>query len=353
MAERSTASRPPSADAGGATLASDESRLVGLRRKLPLGLALGAAVALGLGIAGDAPRVAAALASFRWELLPVILALTLVNYLVRFVKWQLYLRLIGAPPIPSGDSFLLFFSGLAMTITPGKVGEWLKSYLLRERYGVPISVSAPIILAERLTDGVAMLLLALGGLLAYGYGRELLALIGLGALALVLVTQVPAAQGLALAVAGRLPVVRARVGHLRAFLESSRRLLALGPLLLAIGMGVVSWGAECVAFYLVLVGLGVGGGAGLLLPAAFVLASATSGGSASMLPGGLAVAEGGITGMLLLLGITPDRAIAAAATLLIRAGTLWFGVVVGVIALTLLARRAPELGGSPREAASC
>jgi glycosyltransferase 2 family protein len=349
MAERGAGPRAAVSSAP----ADESSRLAALRRKLPLGLALGAAVALALGIAGDAPKVAAALAGFRWELLPIILVLTLVNYLVRFVKWQIYLRLIGAPPIPSWESFLLFFSGLAMTITPGKVGEWLKSYLLRERYGVPISVSAPIILAERLTDGVAMLLLALGGLFAYGYGRELLAAIGLGALALVLATQVPAAQELALAIAAGLPVVRGKVGHLRAFLESTRRLFALGPLVLAIGMGVVSWGAECVAFYLVLVGLGVAGGAELLLQASFVLASATIVGSASMLPGGLAVAEGGITGMLLLLDITPDRAIAAAATLLIRAGTLWFGVAVGVIALTLLARRAPELTTPPHEAAGC
>ena len=114
-----------------------------------------------------------------------------------------------------------------------------------------------------------------------------------------LATQVPAVQGLALAWPARLPFLGARVAHLRAFLESSRRLFALGPLVLAIGMGVVSWGAECVAFYLVLVGLGVTAGGELLLQAAFVLASATIVGSASMLPGGLAVAEGGITGMLL------------------------------------------------------
>jgi uncharacterized protein (TIRG00374 family) len=348
VAERQPSEAPASPPTGG-----DDSRLAALRRKLPLGLALGAAVALVLGIAADAPKVAAALASFNWGLLPLILVLTLVNYLVRFVKWQLYLRLIGAPPIPLWESFLLFFSGLAMTITPGKVGEWLKSYLLRERYGVPISVSAPIILAERLTDGVAMIVLALGGLLAYGYGRELMALVALVALALVVATQVPAAQELALGVAGRLPFLRERVEHLRAFLESTRRLFALGPLLLAIGMGIVSWGSECVAFYLVLVGLGVTGGGELLLQAAFVLATATIIGSASMVPGGLAVAEGGITGMLQLLGITHDLAIAAAATLLIRAGTLWFGVGVGVIALALLARRAPELTTSGHEAARC
>jgi uncharacterized membrane protein YbhN (UPF0104 family) len=317
----------------------DVGRLEQLRRRLPLWLGIGVAVALAVGIAGDGPKVVDALGRFRWSLLPAILVLTLVNYLVRFVKWTIYLRLIGAPPIPTGESFLLFFSGLSMTITPGKVGEWLKSYLLRERHGVPIAVSAPIILAERLTDGVAMLFLALGGLLAYGYGRELLLLIGLAAAALVVATQIRPLQEWGLGLIARVPALQPRVEHLRAFLESTRRLFALGPLVLAIGMGIVSWGAECVAFYLVLVGLGVPGGLELLLQAAFVLASTTIVGSASMVPGGLAVAEGGIVGMLQLLGITSDLSTAAAATLLIRFGTLWFGVAVGVLALVLLGRR--------------
>lgn len=321
----------------------DVGRLTALRRWLPLWLALGAAVALAVGIAGDLPRVLQSLAAFDWALLPVILGLTLVNYLVRFFKWQLYLRLIGARGIAGGESFLLFFSGLAMTITPGKVGEWLKSYLLRERHGVPIAASAPIILAERLSDGVAMLFLALGGLLAYGYGRELLLLIALGAAALVVATQVRVAQQLGLRVAARLPVNGPRVEQLRLFLESTRKLFALGPLTVAVGMGIVSWGAECVAFYLVLIGLGVGASPELLLQAAFVLATATIVGSVSMLPGGLAVAEGSIAGMLLLLNITESTAIAAAATLLIRICTLWFGTAVGVVALALLGRRAPEL----------
>lgn len=317
----------------------EAGRLRQLRRQLPLWLGVGVAVALAVGVLGDASQVADALARFRWSLLPAILALTLVNYLVRFVKWTIYLRLIGAPPIETGESALLFFSGLSMTITPGKVGEWLKSYLLRERHGVPISVSAPIVLAERLTDGVAMLFLALGGLLAYGYGRELLVLIGLAAGGLVVATQIRPLQDWALRAIARVPALRPRVAHLRAFLESTRRLFGLGPLALAIAMGIVSWGAECVAFYLVLVGLGVPGGLELLLQAAFVLASTTIVGSASMVPGGLAVAEGGIVGMLQVLGITSDLSTAAAATLLIRFGTLWFGVAVGVLALVMLGRR--------------
>jgi uncharacterized protein (TIRG00374 family) len=322
-----------------AEVAVEGSRLDQLRRRLPLWLALGAAVALAVGVLGDGPKVGAALAGYRWQLLPLVLGLTLLNYGIRFVKWQIYLRLIGAPAVPRGESALIFFSGLSMTMTPGKVGEWLKSYLLLQRWGVPLGTSAPIILAERLTDGVAMLLLALGGLLAYGVGRELVVLIALAALVFVILTQLPAVRDGLLSLAERLPFARERVHHLRDFLESARRLFSPPALLMAIAMGLVSWGGECVAFYFVLVGLGVPPGQELLLQAAFILATSSLVGSVSMLPGGLAVAEGSIAGMLLFLGVTGEAAVAAAATLLIRFCTLWFGVGVGVVALILLGRR--------------
>lgn len=318
--------------------AADATWLASLSRRMPLGLALGVLVLLVLTLAADAPSVAAAVGRFEWQLLPAILGLTLLNYLVRFVKWGYYLRLIGAPTIARGPSMLIFFAGLAMTITPGKVGEWLKSYLLRQRYGIPFSVSAPIVVAERLTDGLAMLLLALGGLLAYGLGRELLLLVALAALALVAFTQMRAMPLALLEMGERLPLLRGRVEPLRAFYESSYRLFRLGPLLLAIAMGLISWGSECVAFYLVLVGLGIPASPELLLQSAFVLAVATLAGSASMLPGGLAVAEGSLAGLLLLLAVTSEPALAAAATLLIRFGTLWFGVAVGALALFILGR---------------
>lgn len=323
---------PPPEDEGA-------GRIARLQRALPLWLAVGAAVALAVGVLGDAGRVAAALAAFRWELAPAILGLTLLNYLLRLAKWHAYLRLIGAGHVPLGESVLIFFAGLSMTITPGKVGEWVKSYLLSRRHGVPFSASAPIILAERLTDGVAMLLLALGGLSLYGYGLELSLIVFVGAGAVVLFTQVPAFPLALIGAAERVPLLAARAHHAHSFFESARRLLRLPALTAAIAVGVVSWGGECLAFYFVLLGLGVADSPPLLVQAAFVLAVSTLAGSVSMLPGGLAVAEGSLAGMLLLLGVTGDTAIAAAATLIIRIATLWFGTAVGVGALALIARR--------------
>ncbi len=311
-----------------------------LRRTVPLWLGLGVAVMIGFGVAGDLPRVIESMQRFDARFVPAILGLTLLNYLLRFVKWGYYLRLIGAPFIPPFESAAIFFSGLAMTITPAKLGEWLKSYLLLRRHGVPLGVSAPVILAERLTDGLAMLLLALGGLYVYGLGRELAIVVAAGSAALVIGVRARGPVEYLLDRIGGLPLLGRVAHHAHDFYRSSRRLLELGPLLVAVGLGFVSWAGECAAFFFVLVGLGIAPTADLLLTATFILAVATLVGSLSMVPGGLAVADGSIAGLLLILAVTGDAALAVAATLLIRLATLWFGVAVGLIAISVLVRSA-------------
>ena len=89
--------------------------------------------------------------------------LALINYLLRFLRWALYLKILQINA-PFHVSLLVFLGGLAMTITPGKVGELVKCYLLRDRAGVPVSTSIPIVLMERVTDLVSVVLMGLAGL---------------------------------------------------------------------------------------------------------------------------------------------------------------------------------------------
>ncbi|HEX5417758.1 MAG TPA: lysylphosphatidylglycerol synthase transmembrane domain-containing protein, partial [Chloroflexota bacterium] len=270
----------------------------------------------------------------------------------RFVKWHYYLHVIGVRDVPVRTSAVIFVAGLSMVITPGKVGELLKSYLLRVQRGTPIPRSAPIIVAERLTDGVAMVLLASGGLILYRVGWQMLVPVILLLLGVVAVSQHRGATGQMIAIAKRLPIVSKRIRAMEAAITSARELFRLPNLIFAVGIGVISWGGESVALYLVLTSLGLPPSPVLALQAAFILATATLVGAASMLPGGLAAAEGSLAGLMLLLGVTHDPSVAAAATLLIRFATLWLGVAVGLIGLTIAARQVPDvelagLGGIP------
>jgi len=56
-------------------------------------------------------------------------------------------------------------------ISPGKAGELLKPYVVRARTGVPMATTIPALVTERLTDGIAMLLLASVGITTFAADR--------------------------------------------------------------------------------------------------------------------------------------------------------------------------------------
>lgn len=313
-------------------------RLAKLRERFLLSLLLGLAVILGLSFYGDLTDLAARLRSFRWVYLPLILGLTLYNYGLRFLKWEYYLQQLEIRGVSWLDSLIIFFAGFTMVLTPGKVGEFLKSYLLKRAVDVPISHSAPIIIAERLSDGLAMLLLASVGLVNYRYGWPILLVTFMASMALVALVEV---RPLALRLLDwglRGPLIGRFAGEVRSFYESSYRLLTLRNLLVAVGLGFLSWAGECVAFYLVLRGLGLAPSGLLLFQAFFILASSIILGTLSFLPGGLGAVETSVTGLLILL-LRVGRDLAAMATLLIRLCTLWFGVATGLLGLAIFHHR--------------
>ena len=309
-----------------------------LRTRILLSLGLGILVVGGLLLYGDVSKVGDSLRDFRWEYLPLILVLTLFNYLLRFVKWSYYLRLTGIRGVPLSDSALIFLAGLGMSITPAKVGEWIKSYFLKVRHDVDPGKSAPIIIAERVSDGVAMLLLAGIGLLFVDQGWVLLAVLAAATLLAVAAFRNKAVANTIVLLAGRVPVLRRHAPFMVSFFNSSQILFSPGPLALAASIGFVSWFGEAVALYYVFLGLGAESGWELLIESVFILSISTMVGAVLLLPGGLGAAETSIAGLgQELVGLS--REAAATSALLIRLCTLWFGVTLGFIAIAILARR--------------
>lgn len=310
-----------------------------LERKLMISVALAAVVFAALVLYGDVRDLSESLSSFRWELLPLILFVALGNYLLRWVKWHYYLRRIGEGDVTRLDSFLIYMAGLGMVITPAKVGEWLKCYLLRDKYGTPVLRSTPILFAERLTDALGLLVLTLAGIVAFERGAwPLVAVVVLGSAVMVAVSRHQRVWRLMMHVAERVPVVGRLAPRIDEAAESNYELMAPTSVLLMTGLSVIAWGAQVVAFHLVLVGLGVEAGGDTLMKAAFILPISTLGAALLLLPGGLGAAEAGIASLTESL-LETSRGVASAATLLIRGATLWFAVILGLIAFFIVMRR--------------
>lgn len=310
-----------------------------LTNRLLIGTLLGVAVFVAISLYADVNALGGRLRSFSWILLLPVLMLTLTNYLLRFAKWHYLLGRTGARVAP-GHSLLVFLSGLSMGVTPGKIGELLKSYLLKQTHDIPMARTAPVVIAERITDLLALMLLCLVGVFSYttepGF-RVLLAFAGAAVLALTVVLASRRLMRGTAKVCARLPVLHRLAPKIEEFADSISALLSAGPLALTTGLSVAAWLCECVGFWLIIGGLP--GVSSPLQLAIFIYAATTVLGALSLLPGGLGVTEGGMTLLLIRTSEGVTRSAAAAITILIRLCTLWFGVMVGLVALAIFRRR--------------
>lgn len=304
--------------------------------KIILGVAAGVVIYVGFSIWSDARSVGRALADFRWSLALAALGLASLNYLVRFVRWHYYLKVLGLA-VPAGHSFLVFIGGFSLTVTPGKLGEVVKAFLLEESHGIAKARTAPIVIAERLTDLMGLLLLAGVGIFTFKTDPRFLVLgAGLISFGLVVVSVEPIAN-FCLRLSGRIPVVRRITHKLDEAYRTTAALLRPRPLGLGVLLSVVSWFFECAAFWAVVHGFA---DASVKLHAAtFIYASMTVAGALSFLPGGLGVTEFGMLELLGQLATGCGRSVATAATFVTRLCTLWFAVVLGVAALLVFARQ--------------
>ena len=295
------------------------------RGKLLLSVAFGAVVFIALTIWADFDKLVLAFMNFNWAWMPVILACTLLNYVFRYWKWDYYTSTLRMHPGYTAN-LIIFFSAFTMAVTPGKLGEVLKSYLLKQVNGTPVSRSAPIVIAERLTDFIGLVLLLIVG--AYVFDISRAAVIGFAVFFFAVTLLMAWRKGslAVIAVLGRLPVIRKFAQHGHDAYESIYILLRPKPLLIAVVLSVVAWSFECFGYWII---LHVFDAPPTVLKATFIYAFSTVVGAVSMLPGGLGTTEGSLTGLSMLAGATKD--VAVASTFIIRVATLWFAVLLGII----------------------
>lgn len=256
----------------------------------------------------------------------IALLLSMVNYSLRFLRWQGYLGALGAK-VPAAESFRIYLAGFALTTTPGKAGEALRGVFLK-RHGLSHTQSVVAFLSERLSDLTAIVLLVLAGFSAYPQGRGWVIFAGVMIFGFLAVLSregwLKAAHHGTCTGKG----LRRALHHGFHLLLESRRCHGLRLLLTATVLSIVAWSAEAFAFHLLVGWLDC---SVTLTQVFFIYAFSMLVGALSFLPGGLGGTEAVMMGLLIAAG-TP-HAEAVAVTVLIRLATLWFAVGLGIFAL--------------------
>ena len=277
----------------------------------------------------DGESILSAVFSLDWKLWIIILALSLGNYFLRFVRWAWYLK----PYVPKDLGVIrhcvMYLAGFAFTMTPGKAGEMLRCFYLN-RQGVPNSKTMGAFVVERILDLLTILLLALLVLSVFVTAQAHFLFIAATVLVVIAtaVVLVPIENYLDSPLIKSLPeVVRKAIAGVAHSLSSAREFLKPKGLLIGLMIGLIAWGLEGYGLFLLvddyrpdqttlMAAMGIYGFAMLM-------------GALSFLPGGVGGAEAAMALLLAKVGFSMPEALAI--TLICRLATLWFAILLGIL----------------------
>lgn len=268
-----------------------------------------------------------ALAKFNWVFIPVMIILVTIAYFIRFIKWNLFLKNVDVH-LPLKENLFVFFSGLSMTITPAKAGEIWKGWLIKDITGEKLSKTVPVVIVDRLTDLLGLIILSLSGIIYYKSGIYIiLILVIIFACFIVAIKSETISNRLISILEKRASKYSQDIKQMH---QSFKKSMEVKYLIGMSAISVLAWFMECLALFFVIYGFGESLG---IVLSTFIYSFASLAGAVSMIPGGLGVAEATLSGILVFFGLSSSVAIGIA--LIIRLGTLWYGAILGFIVYIL------------------
>ena len=281
-------------------------------------------------IASDINTISDKLSSFKIEFLPIIISLVTSGWFVMFTRWHLLL-INSKIFIPKKSSFIIYLSGIALSIIPGRIGELIKSQLLKTKYGVPRSKTVPIIILEQLYTLIGLVIISFFGIWFFELGAYVLGFFSAVLIfAFILISSRTMFNKL-ISVLEKRKFTSKFVEPLSSSYDTIKKSLR-GPIVFyASALTVVFWLLEAITVYFVLLSFGID-----YIEFLMVIPTYTTSlmlGFLSFIPMGLGVVEGSLASFFSLQGI--EVSLSLALVVVIRLFTRWYGVAVGFVALKL------------------
>jgi len=279
-------------------------------------------------IAFDVNIISEKINDFDFQYLLFIIPLIPLTWGVLFLRWNLLLK-NSAIDIPLKDNFMIFISGFALGVTPGKVGELIKAQLLKNKFNIPRSKTAPLVIVERFYDFFAIAIISLFGILVFEYSIYIFTILSVGIIIFLTITS---SEKLFLKFLQKIEKIK----FLRNFSSELPKSFTIiqkstrGKIFpLSIILSVIFWILDSIIAYLTLLSFGID------IIDYFVLMSIYTSsiilGVISFLPLGIGVVEGSMVGFLSLNGI--EFSLATVIVVFIRFFTRWIGVMAGFLGL--------------------
>ena len=268
---------------------------------------------------------------FKTDYLPIILLLAPLSWIIVFFRWHFLLKNSNII-IPKKENFKIYMAGFAMSVTPGKVGELIKSQFLKSKYGVSRKNTLPIIISEYFYHMVGVLVVSIIGV--YYFEFSLYIIILTSALIITTLTIISSETFFKKFVnlISKRNFLKKYVSPISdshiIFKKSTRGKIFI----ISSGLSIAFWLTEVLIVYFVFLSFNILNFEFFKIAAIYTTSLIL--GMLSFLPMGVGVVEGSLAGFLNYEGI--DISIALTLVILIRIFTRWYGVIVGLIFMKLI-----------------
>ncbi len=251
-----------------------------------------------------------------------VVVLSLLSYLLRFARWHHLIVALGHQ-LPIVRNLEIYLAAFALTITPGKTGETIRSIYLHP-YGVSYPHSIGAFVSERLMDLVAVGALATFTITMFPDHQSWLLAATVSIVAVILML-----RSSLISLIGQRAARSATLGQAARVVQTVRFLLSGRQIAVALPLSLMAWMAQGVSLYLIVQALGYELGFSKVMA---IYCLSILAGAVSFIPGGLGATEVAIVLLLSTAGVEQTDAITA--SVVSRSLTLWLAVAIGVMAMT-------------------
>lgn len=279
----------------------------------------------------------AAAQSLGWTGWLIILMCSFTNYVLRFIRWVFYANTWNHS-VTHWLHFNYYMSAFALTTTPGKAGETIRSLYLSS-HGVPYNKSLAMFFTERFLDVMVVSILATFAILTIEQYEYFIIIALIVLLILLQIIRSPLGEKVLLYVSSRLSAgkIKLLLEYLTLLLNSAAELLKINKLLPGMLLGFIAWSIQGIAFHFILQKIGINLDISISMS---IYAISLLAGAISFVPGGIGTTEAVMGLLLLQFNVEPSHAIAA--PIISRISTLWFAVGLGLLSSSYLGYITPS-----------
>jgi len=274
----------------------------------------------------DASKISDHFIQIRIELVFLVFAVAILSHIIRVFRQKELLQMVNEK-ISFKQNSIIYLAGLSLIVTPGGIGTFIKSHLLKQKFGVAENKSFPVIFLERYHDLIAATTIILATLvISFSWLSATLviisSLLSLGVFLVITNLNVFSFVHNKIKkikfLATRLP----EVGPNESFLIlTPPRAMTKGWLL-----SLAGWSLDSLAVYIGFLAFGVD--LGYVLTSQIYFTSLGYG-ILSLIPGGIGVTEGVADYLLVQQGLAIS--VASAIVIFTRLTTMWFATIIGII----------------------